>query len=315
MKINLILKTLIISLSVFLLLLLVVNTCSYEPLPDYEESLDSTIQMDSTFEAPAYVVKDWRIKEASGLVYSRNLAKALWTHNDSGDEPRIFLISPKGKFLAQFRLPNHLPFQDVEDICIGGGPIPNQNYIYLGDIGDNKAQRDVKYIYRFLEPKSYKYKQQGNIIAQVETIRFRYEDGKRDAETLMIDPLTKDLYIVSKREKQVNVYILPYPQKADNEVLTAKKIATLHFSYATGGDILANGEEIIIKNYVNIYYWRRKSGESLTQTFQRPPVRVAYLFESQGEGIAWALDGSGYYTLSETVYETRANIYFYRRKD
>jgi hypothetical protein len=315
MKINHILQTLIISLSILLILILIVNTCSHEQLPDYEAGIDSTIRMDSLFEPPAYVVKDWRIKEASGLAYSRNIPNALWTHNDSGDEQRIFLISNKGKFLAQFRLPNHLPFKDVEDICAGGGPKDQENYLYLADIGDNEAQRDIKYIYRMLEPKSFKYKQAGNAINQVEIIQFRFEDGNRDAETLMIDPQTKDLYIVSKREKQVGVYILPFPQVAGNQILTAKKVANLHFSYATGGDISANGQEIIIKNYVNIYYWQRKPKETIAQTLQGKAVRIPYLFEPQGEGIAWRLDGAGFYTLSETVHESRANLYFYRRSE
>jgi hypothetical protein len=313
MKINHTLQTLIISLSVLLILILIVNTCSHEQLPDYEAGIDSTIRMDSLFEPPAYVIKDWRIKEASGLAYSRTIANALWTHNDSGDEQRIFLISNQGKLLAQFGLPKHLPFKDVEDICAGAGPKLGENYLYLADIGDNEAQRDIKYIYRLPEPKSFKYKRPGNVINQVEIIRFRFEDGQRDAETLMIDPQTKDLYLVSKREKQVGVYVLPFPQTADNQILTAKKVATLHFSYATGGDISANGQEIIIKNYVNIYYWQRKTGESIAQTLQGKAVRIPYLFEPQGEGIAWRLDGTGFYTLSETVHESRANLYFYRR--
>ena len=42
--------------------------------------------------------------------------------------------------------------QDYEDITIGTGPVPGQDYIYLGDFGNNNYDRDVVQIYRFPEP-------------------------------------------------------------------------------------------------------------------------------------------------------------------
>jgi hypothetical protein len=41
---------------------------------------------------------------------------------------------------------------------------------------------------------------------------FQYPDGSRDAETLLLDPLTKDIYVISKREfEDIRVYRAPYP--------------------------------------------------------------------------------------------------------
>ena len=91
------------------------------------------------------------IDEASGLVASRNNSKAFWTHNDSGDRNRIFLISQSGESLGTY-IVQGAAARDWEDISIGPGPKENVNYLYVGDIGDNRAQYKEKVIYRFIEP-------------------------------------------------------------------------------------------------------------------------------------------------------------------
>ena len=43
------------------------------------------------------------------------------------------------------------------------------------------------------------------------TIEFNYSDGSRDAECLLSDPITSNLYIVSKREMNARLYELKFP--------------------------------------------------------------------------------------------------------
>src|SRR6478609_1440377 len=146
---------------------------------------------------------DQRLEEASGLVASVANPGLLWSINDSGNPPEVFLIDEHGKtrLVCTLRTDN----RDWEDIAIGAGPEAKKKYIYVADIGDNWAQNELKFIYRFEEPTLTS--QNRITITQYDTLILRMPDGKRDAETILIDPFTNDLFLISKNEKAVSLYI------------------------------------------------------------------------------------------------------------
>ncbi|MEJ2543516.1 MAG: hypothetical protein P8Y99_05565 [Calditrichaceae bacterium] len=256
------------------------------------------------------LIQDYRLTEISGIDKSEINANVFWLHNDSGNLPQIFAINDKGKHLGRFKL-NEIENRDWEDISIGPGPIDGQSYIYIAEIGDNRAVYDVKYIYRLKEPKiDFKKIPYDSIITDINIISYKYPDGARDAETLMIDPWTKDLIIVSKREESVGVYVLPFPQKTDS-IIIPKRIATLPITQVVAGDISASGSSIILKNYESIYYWKRKTGQSIKDVFLQMPEHLPYMVEPQGEALCWSTDGKGYYTVSEEADNVEAHLYFY----
>lgn len=252
------------------------------------------------------------IDEASGLAASRLTPGVLWTHNDSGDNSRIFAINETGELLAICKL-SDVQARDCEDIAIGRGPVDSLHYIYLADMGDNSAQYKACYIYRFPEPQIDPAGRDQTIkINEVQVIAFQYPDGSRDAEALLADPITGDLFIVSKRDKNSRVYRLPFPQTA-GQVLTAEYLGTLPFTMAVAGDISADGREILIKNYMYVYYWRRSLTETVDQALLQTPVTIPYAIEPQGEAICWKEDGSGFFTLSEEAFNIKARLYYYPR--
>jgi hypothetical protein len=252
------------------------------------------------------------INEASGLAASRQNPGVLWTHNDSGNNAQIFALSDKGKHLGVFTILG-AENRDWEDIAVGPGPQSDRHYLYIGDTGDNKARYEVKTIYRLPEPRLTADQSPVNsALNGVESIRFRYPDGKRDAETLIVDPLTRDIYIVSKREDRVHVYRAAYPQFT-NTVITLEKLGELTAYDVTAGDISPSGREILIKAYNTIKYWQRKPGQSIWETLQGEARRLPYEPEPQGEAIAWASSEEGYYTLSEERDGIPAFLYFYPR--
>lgn len=262
------------------------------------------------------------INEASGIAASRKNTNVLWTHNDSGDSNRIFALNNQGNHLGVYKI-NSATNRDWEDIAVGPGPISGSQYIYIGDIGDNDAVYNLKYIYRVLEPNVNSLQNpKDTTLLNIDKITFQYPDGNRDAETIMIDPLTKDIYIVSKREDSVRVYLLTYPQST-SQTITATRVATLGLkggqstpqSYTVGGDIAHNGLEIIIKTRGKIYYWHRTPGQNLWEAFSAVPIILPYTEEPQGEGVTWALDARGYFTISEEAGGVPAHLYFYPRTD
>src|SRR5690606_1881830 len=93
------------------------------------------------------------IDEASGLVASKLHPSLLYTHNDSGGEPEVYMIDTLGKYQGKIVLEGSHN-RDWEDIAIGPGRKAEISYIYIGDIGDNDAKRDKVHVYRFPEPKA-----------------------------------------------------------------------------------------------------------------------------------------------------------------
>lgn len=226
------------------------------------------------------------IQEASGIAASRKNEDVLWTHNDSGDINRIFAFDTQGRHLGWYIIKG-ASNKDWEDMAVGPGPVDGQHYVYIGDIGDNSATRDLKFIHRVPEPTVHasqpiKY----TTITGVETITYQYPDGKRDAETLMVDPLTKDIYVVSKREENVRVYLAPFPQST-TETIILEHVATLSFLGVVGGDISATGLEVLIKTYFKVLYWSRMPEQSLSQMFENKPITVPYSASGQVEAVGW----------------------------
>lgn len=256
------------------------------------------------------------ISEASGVVASRKNTNVLWTHNDSGDQNRIFALSTRGRHLGVYHIAGVLA-RDWEDIAIGPGPRAGQQYLYIGDIGDNKAKYDKKFIYRIAEPTvSVHQTPVAAVVSEVETLTFQYPDGNRDAEALMLDPLTNDLYIITKREEKVGVYRAPFPQPFSlhaETVTILERVATLDLTWVTAADISPSGLEILVKTYTGMYYWNRSPNQAIWQTLATKPQIVPYIMEPQGEAVGWAADGSGYFTLSEVTQDITPMIYFYPR--
>ena len=249
------------------------------------------------------------MKEISGIAASRINKNIFYVHNDSGDTSRFFAISPNGQLKETFYFKGDAI--DCEDIAVGPGPEKGKSYVYLADIGDNHHQRRTIEIYRFREP-VVSNKTTENL--KCNTNYFKYPDGQHDAETLMIDPVDRLFYIVTKREDSVGVYTAPL-NASFTDTISLKLLGKLHFKgfpllkWITAGDISADGKQILLKSYQKVYYWKRKPGESVWKVMQTKPAELPYTAEKQGEAIGFTADGKGYYTTSEGKH---APIYYYQ---
>jgi len=252
------------------------------------------------------------INEASGLVASSANPGFLWTHNDSGDAARIFLIDDSAQLKATYYLQG-VDARDWEDI--GTMERFGRNYLLVGDIGDNGGRRPYVSVHMLEEPVAMGGSAYVDTIPAecITTFVLTYENGPRDAESLIFDPIDNYLYLFSKRELHAGIYRTVLPEKpADTLVLT--QVGTIPYTFITSADISPDGTEILMKNLLNVFYWQRKSGESMPQTLSRPAIQLPYRPEPQGEAIAFSRNGQGYYTLSEAVLGFNVNLYFYRRQ-
>ncbi|MFC5410040.1 PE-PGRS family protein [Larkinella bovis] len=248
------------------------------------------------------------VDEASGMVASRTMDDRLWVEQDGGNPAEISLMTTSGQLEKRFAL-SGIVNRDWEDLAIGPGPQEGVSYLYLADIGDNFKQNEVSYIYRFPEPKNV-----DESISGIERITFQYPDGPRDAEAVLLDPQTRDLWIVTKAEEKVRIYRLPYPQST-SQTIKADYQGELPLSLITGGSVSADGDEILLMSYLGAFHWRRKSGQSLADAMQKNSYKSLATdpVGTQSEAICFDKNANGYYTLPEKGNQASVTLNYYKR--
>jgi len=251
-------------------------------------------------------IKNKKVIEASGLIQSIENPNFLWTHNDGGDGPFLYLISSiDSKFYGQIKLKG-VKNEDWEDLAIGPSITKEKgSFIYVGEIGDNKKKKKIKKIYFFKEPKITDYNKKIIQIDDFYTINFSSEKKIEDFETLMIDSNSKEIFIISKsKKKKQKIYKILTKNIDLKNIQIAKRILSLDFGNyndkITGGDISSDGNECLIKTYNNVFYWKKKEEEKWDDIWKMPPTILNYNPEPQGEAICWSNDKKSYYTLSES---------------
>jgi hypothetical protein len=131
--------------------------------------------------------------ELSGIAASRRHPGIYWAHNDSNNAGALFAIDESGRVRARFPLRGLRP-RDTEDVAVGPcGATDRRSCIYLADTGDNRRRRREVWIARVPEPPAL----DGRVL-EVAAHSFRYPDGARDTEALLVDPRTAALFVVTK---------------------------------------------------------------------------------------------------------------------
>jgi hypothetical protein len=199
---------------------------------------------------------------------------------------------------------------DWEDISIGQGPDKSKTYLYLGDIGDNSSSRKEIVIYRVPEPKpvaadSKSSKTKPQTTERAEAIHLRYPDGKHDAETLLVNPKTGDIYIITKIAlESPSVYEAVAPFTSGKPItlksLGQLKIPSLFGGIITGGSVSPDGRRIALCDYFQGYEaMLPKNSDNFDDIWKQRLVSFDFGKRNQGEGIAYRLDGGALLGTSE----------------
>jgi len=247
------------------------------------------------------------LEEVSGLVASQRYPNRLYVQTDSGGEAAVFVLDTLGNELGRLDL-SGLKNRDWEDIAIGPGP-NGSSYIYVAEIGDNEAKYEEIYLYRFTEPEQL----QAIPSDAIDQVRLQYPGGSKDAETLLADPISGTLFLVSKREPKNALYQVPATafEKGSG---TLEKVHDFDFNSSVGGDISKDGSQILIKTYLAVFYWKRTDKQSLVEALKAEPMRLPYVPEPQGEAIGFNFKGDAYFTLSEKRNGVTPTLYRYPKK-
>ena len=213
--------------------------------------------------------EDPEIVESSGLAVVDGL---LVTTNDSGDSGRVFTVDPATGETVGVTQWSADPV-DVEALAPAGG-----GEVWVGDIGDNRAERPSVSVARVPVGR-------GNRDVDVPSYELVFPEGPRDAESLLADPATNQLYVISKGVFGGSVYAAPGRLRADrpNKLTEVGPVLPI----ATDAAFFPDGRHIIVRNYSEaaVYSWPELDEVG----------RFGLPDQQQGEGIAVdPLDGTIY---------------------
>jgi hypothetical protein len=204
--------------------------------------------------------QDPEIVESSGLVIADDRA---FTINDSGDTGRVFTVDVATGETVGVTYWADGP-DDVEALAPAG-----PGHVWVADIGDNSASRDSIEVTRV--PVG-----DGNRTVDEETVDLVYPDGERDAEALLVHPVTGRLYVATKGFFGGELYAAP-PELADDAPNMLGMVGETT-GIVTDGAFFPDGEHLVLRTYTN----------AVVYTF--PALEQVGAFDlasqEQGEGIA-----------------------------
>jgi hypothetical protein len=246
-------------------------------------------------------LSDSALRESSGVARSRLIPGVLYSINDSGKDAEIFALDSTGAALGRWVLPA-LANRDWE--AIAAGPCPAGRCLYIGDLGDNLEKRKHVTIYRVPEPKSVAAirNPSGSGAIAIDSLRFRYPDGPRDAEAMWVDSSGVPHVVSKGRSGKIILYRVP-PRFGRKPIQTAERVEVLPITaqpalgqWVTDAALAPDGRRVAIRTYTMLYLFPVLPDGRLGASTH---CGLAGL-EPQGEGVEW-LDDHRLFLTSESV--------------
>ncbi|MEV2244585.1 WD40 repeat domain-containing protein [Streptomyces sp. NPDC049970] len=222
-----------------------------------------------------FTIEDPRITESSGLAASRVHPGVYWTHNDSEDGPYVYAVDSRtGKTVATITMRGVGEPRDVEAISLG----PDGN-VYVGDIGDNlDGSWDHVWIYRFPEPKRL-----ADATVRATQFDVKYADGARNAEAMMVHPVTGRVYIASKKEGGGGLYEGP-EKLTTGGANVFRRVGEV--PWVTDGAFSPDGKELVLRSYFSARGYAFEGGRLGADHAVSVPL------QGQSESVTYTADGS-----------------------
>lgn len=239
-----------------------------------------------------------RLDEASGIAASRLHDELFWAINDDGPAV-LHALSPAGADLGRVLI-DGARNRDWEDIA--AFELAGTAYLIVADIGDNDAEHEYLSLYVVEEPAM-----EADETELAWRIDFRYPDGARDAEALAVDPVARQVYVLSKRTLPAELYRLPL-QPGDGATITAEFVGYLdklpqpspaelqnpagsgYGWQPTGMDFAPDGRSALVLTYAGLNFFSRSAGQSWPDALQGRAMHFSLRSYRNAESVAFTRD-------------------------
>ncbi|QDV71485.1 hypothetical protein Poly24_52220 [Rosistilla carotiformis] len=225
------------------------------------------------------------VGESSGVAASWRHEGILWTHNDSGDSPRLFAMDQQGRHRHEVEISGakHIDWEDIASYALDGQP-----QLMIADVGDNARRRKEVVCYRVNEPNLDSKRVE---VAQI--WRIQYPDGPRDCEAVAVDVRERVILLACKvRNFAAEVYSVPLETGRKDAQVTATRVGTIGMPMITAMDIDPRDGRVVVASYVDAMIFPRKqvAGGGKVDweaTFAQTPTLLRTPWRRQGEAICF----------------------------
>jgi hypothetical protein len=169
---------------------------------------------------PVFTIRSPAITESSSLAVSTVDPGLVYTTNDSGDAGTVYVLDAStGLVVGRTTLAGVSPL-DVEAISAG-----RDGSLVVADIGDNDADHSTADVYRIAQPG------RGDHTVTARRVELTYDDGPRDAESVLYQASTGRVFVVSKLLGGAKVYatrphVFRFPTATLQQLADAPSVAT-----------------------------------------------------------------------------------------
>jgi hypothetical protein len=173
------------------------------------------------------------------------------------------------------------------------------NYLLIGDIGDNAAQRTDCRLHLLKEPGTGKPSQEPTTVPVATSIAFTYEDGPHDCEALAVDAERNVALLVTKElDESCALFEVPLERPGDEPVV-AHRAGALKLPLVTALDVSPDGRRLVALCGLHAFEWSRNEKESWDAALEGVPRRYALPELPQPEAITYRSDGKALLLTSE----------------
>ena len=264
-------------------------------------------------------LENQRITEASGMAASRKNPDIIWIVNDGGDAPVLYAVDMQGGQRGRVHIRNA---QNVDWEDLAAYRINSLDMLLIADFGDNHARRDANDLYFVREPDIGELPPPFDITLDWHRrLRFTYEDGPRDCESIAVDPDANQILLLSKRTSPPLLYSLPLVSDGTPPVMVARRLVAVENmlpapaslstsdirfrrlrSQPTAMDFFPDTAELAILTYGSgAYLYRKPPHVSWADGFQKPPEWIALPILRQAEALCFSADGQSLLITSEQL--------------
>lgn len=240
-------------------------------------------------------VQDPALGELSGLATSSRGRRVMWAHNDSGGDPILYCLDRTGASCGTWEVTG-ADAVDWEDIAAAPGP--RGPSLYIADIGDNSRERRRVVIYLVPEPRPGGDPAGG--IVEATATELRYPDRPHDAEAVIVDRASGDLYVVTKEySTRAAVFVARAPLRPR---MTFERVTRLDLSgpaeVVTGASLSPDGDRLILSTYGKGQEFRVPEGDDFEDVWKQRSLRVVLGPPAQREAVTY-LDDETIVTIGE----------------
>lgn len=239
------------------------------------------------------------LHEISAIVPSWRNPGVLWVLEDAQNEPALHALDTTGAPMGTLTLDG---VENVDWEALAIGSCPEGACLWVGDIGNNRQDRDEVRLLRVTEPE---VAAGAALHATPEVFPLVFAEGAVDAEALAVTPEGVPVIVSKRYDWTAGVYVVEDP--TPGVVATPKRVGTLSTAReaetdmdgaVTAADLWPDGTRLLVRTYGRV--WEFDVGEAgVADVDAAARAELPFAAWDNSEGVAYDAWTRGYWQVEE----------------